>query len=471
MGNKITSNETISIDIKDIESSPIDDRGESEAAFTYQRENGTIERAMSAEDAVARCPALGKLAIEAPEQLDILLELAEMGNKKMKAEKKKSTNKNIDDSPENVIQITRKKQNVIEPEENKLHFKSNDKEILNLDNFEPIDRRIIISSTTDSSRIDEIYHHLENDIELAVPSNKNEVVISVDAVKPIKKSEYSVDIDSTSKKELFYSPTIKEIEPIYLNPNESIQILNEDILVDEHEPSIGSLETVYENYVLEAHEIISDLVNDDESLNLFNLELQTEEIQNLIEFYSSIMTITYENDGELALESIIYEANEQPLDQTLSNLIHIFSKDSYDTQGKNDSIYIDSFDQEELSTELKIKLMNIYSKIPYCFIEDGKQTNKFQISIEMTKELVSLLEFLGYENPDAVLIDFINQYGLNFLLKSLIHIYKLQDNEYRLEHVISQTITTNSDDHQSKLLNLSRIISGMAIKHLSLVNA
>lgn len=56
-----------------------------EAGYTYERADGTVELAMSAEDAIARCPVLGKLAIEAPEQANVLLELASAGKAKMQA--------------------------------------------------------------------------------------------------------------------------------------------------------------------------------------------------------------------------------------------------------------------------------------------------------------------------------------------------------------------------------------------------
>lgn len=64
-----------------------------ELSYTYQRADGTVERARNAEDAIARCPVLGKLAIEAPDQASILLELAAAGNAKMAAEAKEEQKK------------------------------------------------------------------------------------------------------------------------------------------------------------------------------------------------------------------------------------------------------------------------------------------------------------------------------------------------------------------------------------------
>lgn len=59
---------------------------EEDATYTFERADGTIERAMSAEDAIARCPVLGKLAIESPDKANLLLQLAALGKEKMQAD-------------------------------------------------------------------------------------------------------------------------------------------------------------------------------------------------------------------------------------------------------------------------------------------------------------------------------------------------------------------------------------------------
>jgi hypothetical protein len=64
-----------------------------EMAYTYQRADGTVERAFNAEDAIARCPVLGKLAIEAPDQANVILELAASGKAKMAAEARQELEK------------------------------------------------------------------------------------------------------------------------------------------------------------------------------------------------------------------------------------------------------------------------------------------------------------------------------------------------------------------------------------------
>lgn len=51
--------------------------------LTYQRSDGTIEQATSPEDAIARCPVLGKLPVE---QANVLLELAAVGKEQLAKE-------------------------------------------------------------------------------------------------------------------------------------------------------------------------------------------------------------------------------------------------------------------------------------------------------------------------------------------------------------------------------------------------
>ncbi len=58
------------------------------AKYMYVRENGVIEKANDSEEIARRCPALGKLAIEAPDQFDAMLALSEMTSQRMVAESK-----------------------------------------------------------------------------------------------------------------------------------------------------------------------------------------------------------------------------------------------------------------------------------------------------------------------------------------------------------------------------------------------
>jgi hypothetical protein len=101
MGN----NETLTapqppVDATDMPATAIPMAEEAEASYTYQREDGTVERALNAEDAIARCPVLGKLAVEDPEQANVLLELASAGKDNVAAATHKELGAKPKEKPE-----------------------------------------------------------------------------------------------------------------------------------------------------------------------------------------------------------------------------------------------------------------------------------------------------------------------------------------------------------------------------------
>lgn len=79
-----------------------------EVGYVYQRADGTIERALNIEDAILRCPVLGKLAIESPEQAKVLLDLAAADPRTVETKKSVETQTSVEsqkvDSPTAVDQ-------------------------------------------------------------------------------------------------------------------------------------------------------------------------------------------------------------------------------------------------------------------------------------------------------------------------------------------------------------------------------
>lgn len=58
--------------------------------YEYTRQDGTVEHAATAEEAIKLCPVLGKLAINDPESANLLLEMSSLGNAKMKEQPEKA---------------------------------------------------------------------------------------------------------------------------------------------------------------------------------------------------------------------------------------------------------------------------------------------------------------------------------------------------------------------------------------------
>lgn len=57
-----------------------------QVAYTHQLSDGTVVRAESAEDAISRCPVLGRLALQSPEKAHLLLRLGASGREAPRAE-------------------------------------------------------------------------------------------------------------------------------------------------------------------------------------------------------------------------------------------------------------------------------------------------------------------------------------------------------------------------------------------------
>lgn len=54
-------------------------------AFVYHRQDGTVEHAFSKQEAIEKCPELGRLAMESPDEVNVLLDLAALGAESLAA--------------------------------------------------------------------------------------------------------------------------------------------------------------------------------------------------------------------------------------------------------------------------------------------------------------------------------------------------------------------------------------------------
>jgi len=58
--------------------------------YEYTRQDGTVERAANAQEAIKLCPVLGKLALKDPDAANLLLEMSALGQAKMKEQPEKA---------------------------------------------------------------------------------------------------------------------------------------------------------------------------------------------------------------------------------------------------------------------------------------------------------------------------------------------------------------------------------------------
>ena len=116
------------------------------------------------------------------------------------------------------------------------------------------------------------------------------------------------------------------------------------------------------------------------------------------------------------IETIIAGANKQPLEETLVqvsfSLVETSSQD---------------YDLSNLESVLKDVMEELGQDSTDSVIEGAEQV----ITPELTQKLLVLLRAVGYEDPREVLVDFVSQHSLEFLLQAIRYLYQLLDDDRR----------------------------------------
>ncbi len=524
-----------------------------ELAYTYQRADGTVERARNAEDAIARCPVLGKLAIEAPDQASILLELAAAGNAKMAAEIKEEPKK---PAPQELHSEPKPTKAV---ESDKKVPESSPEQIIKTDlplivSNEPVEaRQPVIKADNVSSyhagteRIElqrqETLRAFENAVEpvtgVELVSEKSKVeapkedtaplvlpiTVKAESAKPLELNRNaSVDLaplinleveqrrqqnteiqeierEHTHTKTAEHTTTPVDVgivlvedsvprtysdEAIVVEPDESTVIPEEMVDTLEVEYETADTEMVFGTDDLEAPDFTLDM-DSESSTEFVNQELEAENDENMellfepetIETYLELRDLiaeqmdsetasadTTESEAsvvneldpvenpafeafvtaqplseEVALEAIKAKSSEQPLEQTLIQLVEYVAY----------SAEVD----EQLEPLLAI-IKDIEKSLPTYYFEQKSDEITLQITPEMTDKLLTLLRELGYQNPREALISMVNKFGFAFLLQSLTYLFQSADEDNRRELLSISVPTSVADD--KPLTVLSKLI-------------
>ena len=145
----------------------------------YTREDGTVEYAESAQDAIDRCPVLGRIAVDSPETASFLLELTAVGNAKLDQQKTETTEIIID-------KTTTAKLFDIHPTTEK-SFPAAEKfvDISNPSDLDVLNEEILVASNTDNIQNAPRDNH---DKQLLPPDDKN-VFIKIDTLSSIDKKD------------------------------------------------------------------------------------------------------------------------------------------------------------------------------------------------------------------------------------------------------------------------------------------
>lgn len=472
-----------------------------EAGYTYQRADGTVERALNADDAIARCPVLGKLAIEAPDQANMLLELATAGKVIMTAEAKveprnAKTVEKVEvkkvDWPTPAKQLEAKPEKIRKLEPISTVFE------LTKDEAQPVLPNIVAHSQveqvrqqTPSEKPPNVTKNaakkpapIQTDESSIIRRIRQEESTASSRTKPVKASGLSHDEASTLPKlqelelqkqrwdkttaqqsmpaEAQYVERIaRPLEPIELDHKiaaEAYISVNSAVIKEEDQ-----LELLFEPETIETFQQLTALITDKEAYEITPPDTEQVVADTSMEFETRtyiemLVAVDFENfiasqpaaeePLPLTLEVIQEQANQHPLEQTLVQL----------------SIYLSELDETGLGVLAPV-IKDIEKLLPACYVykETTRSELKPHITPEMIEKLLALLRILGYQNPREALMSCVSRYNLVFLLQALEYISQLNNVENKKDFLITSATSISADDGIIQL-RLGKLLFGLIAK-------
>ncbi len=142
-----------------------------------------------------------------------------------------------------------------------------------------------------------------------------------------------------------------------------------------------------------------------------------------------------EPEEPVTFAAILEQANEQPLEQTLIQLVELAS--TIEVSAEEVTPNVEAF--------LEI-LQGIEAELPACFAARGNEKALPRITPLMTEKLLLLLQSVGYEHPQEALVRLVAVYDLAFLLQALQHLCQLYHDEYHKEILGAASPVQHSDN-------------------------
>lgn len=552
----MSSNETLIAPI------PMD----AEAGYTYQRADGTVEHALDAEDAIARCPVLGKLAIEAPDQANILLELAAAGKEKMQALQEQPSHK-----PEEKVHVETKQEpnpEAVKKDEHinakyQQHLNSTDradarhseqvrqqaeahvaeqnkpkvdelvantslanvaeKVIAEQPTIEPVNNTKSLTEVPITSIAARTYNDVavahKDKMDVFMRNQEHEATIEKPLVAETEMSELPDQeaVNPVTQEAVYKTPAVTDkddeqlpVEPTLPEPTETIQTISEVLDTLQGEPLEVSDEVGHITKNYEIDELLLSVATEEETTAntlLQEVPFSTTDEQSevlfepeIIETYKELMELTVthepeqltleepiptethaEEDGEMTvdfaifiaeqpeveevvpLETMIEQADEQPLEQTFVQLARYLSDTLQENQDTAEASDDDMLELSDKYVEVRAILQDIAEILPARYsVNEETQDQRLPITPEMTQNLLLLLRSLGYEQPREVLIEFVRLHRLAFLLQALQYMCQLNNEENRQEFYVQSTTYAPSDDGTARL-RLGKVLLGLSV--------
>jgi len=465
------------------ELNPVDENNSSQ--YSYEANDGQIYVANGLEDAINKCSFLGKIAAQngGLEAVQKILEFSYRGVKKKQddinslANEKDSPKSNehqeqdlqlknqsdlkIDDKKSNVILETPVIDQIASPDQvdyqppkiitnnqppvglnhDKLPDISTKNELIFHDNFNQVvefkEVEIVVDHTSDDLSLFEDQAsiiELPDQVEQAIPL----VEINQD-------QKDSMSVDQAFEAELVDEDLLVSEELIQEEIREMSFDLAEDNQLDlelnqiELKPSID-VKPLFEETIISDQEInltiglIEAFDVDQEEIDL--VEIVYPSAESLIQSNLDLVEPLY-------LSEIEQQTNQRTLEESFVGLVKLLEENRAEP---NDLDYIKN------SLGLMENIVTSWDQ------QQGLQT-------DLVKQIFQLLIQLGYNQPRQYLIDFVAQYGFNFLIENLRYLLVLFNNSIQFEKISNTLVVTTQNTANQDILGfifnlISRFIVG-----------
>lgn len=397
-----------------------------DAAYRYERSDGTVEYASNMEDVIARCPVIGRIALESPERANSLMALAAFGAEPTATITKKEAKNGaqaIVDQPNQEVPSPKKTQEQAVPDallEPPVATKSagvnTERQVM--ERVLPIavreehlaDVHIDLVSKTEVKTLAEEYPADQMaEAILEVTPTDEVVTMPKQTVEPADKTIDVITFPKSDVERVKQPKVTSEIS----NPAESLDAVEieelHSLLLDIYKKE------EHHSKVRDTHESGEARTQDATPLNIIT------ESPVLLE---ALRVNRTSDQPVVSFEAIQEEANEQPLMETLALVAE----------------YVTSAEPETVPEAMRAFFDEIEQTLEGRSRHDPEQEMSSIVTAEMTEKLVQLLVLIGYERPIDTLLDCINTYSLELLLDTVEYICYLSKDGYNQEFKGNQTI-------------------------------
>ena len=416
-----------------------------ETVYKHQLADGTIEIAMSAEEVFKRCPVLGKLALEAPEEANMLLELSALGNQKLDNSVNEET---IHKQPENTSA-----EKIVADNKPKLEVLKSI--ISSLPEVESITPKAVKSTQQEIIVNEEIKQEASKIIEKLVMPVKKKVITTkptikiINTVQPKTKNppaKSPIQPKDTMKKiveinQLLVPAEIRDEKAVKQTEiTEPIQE-NNDVFVTE-EPVLISDEIIKVAEKIAIPEMFKtlDLAQTEISNQVEKSELPIYEADEVYKVFIQLKEVEKAQTGVTELTSEV----KQPIYPDFVTFIELRAEEPEITSFNVIRVNSETQPADEILAEVanimtnKPELVpkdvqNVLEELSELIDKNPEQTNQdaknLFLTLEITEKILVLLKLIGYQNPEQVLLELAHEYGTDFIMQAVEHLCSLNNNK------------------------------------------